>query len=130
LGTSGFWLRLFNVKEIEMSNLNEIIRQCLYQGIPVELCLHPESADGIAYVVYGFAKSGEAKVFKSVSGDICVHLRYDTKETIHNFEDLAFICKQWCIEYEARGYSVGCWEQAFKNLGWITEKTETTLEWK
>jgi hypothetical protein len=113
-----------------MSSIKEIIRQCLFEGISVDICLEPESVDGIAYLVQGFAKSGEAKVFESINGNIRVKLRYDTNETIEDFEDLARICQRWCSDYEARGYGVGCWERAFKKLGWLTEKVETSLEWK
>lgn len=114
-----------------MSSIKEIIHQCLLEGISVELVLCPSAVDGFAYVVEGFAKSGNAKVYEGLDGENHVLLRYDTHETIESFEDLACICKQWCMDYKDRGYGVGSWEQAFKNLGWLSDrvKTETILEW-
>lgn len=111
-----------------MSNLKEIIRECVLDGIPVGIVSCPQSVDGLAYQVTGFAKSGSANVYENSGGAIEVHLRYDNFEYIETFEDLALICKKWVIDYEDSGYTSGSWQSTFERFGWVKTEVVTTTK--
>jgi len=111
-----------------MNKLDEIIRECVVAGVEVHLGVEPKSENGMAYIVYGFAKSGTAVLY-NVEGGVEVHLRYDGLEYIDTFEDLARICFDWCENYKERGYGYGNWAPVFEKLGWIKKKVITETTW-
>lgn len=111
-----------------MNLLTEIIRGCVINGISVEIVNYPSAADGMAYKVIGFAKSGEAAVFENHTGQIQVNLRYCTVEYISSFEDLANICFRWCEDYKERGYGYDQWATVFEEYGWIKKVTTTSYQ--
>lgn len=112
------------------STLKEIIWECVIRNIPVSIEKEPEAVDGVAFMVDGFAKSGRAKVFDSVNGNILVHTRYNQVDTIVTFQDLASIAFEWCDGYIANGYTYGYWAATFEELGWIKSVTKTETTWE
>lgn len=110
-----------------MSALKEIIRECVMRGIGVELYKQSLSADGMEYVVQGFAKSGNAKLYENSEGVIEAHCRYGEVTEIETFEDLARLCYTWCSSYT--DYSTGDWQTTFIEYGWI-EEVKQSSKWK
>lgn len=109
------YFALADLEEVKEEMLNPIIKECLENNIPVELNL-----DG--YVIRGFAKSGHATMsyVTNENGEYLLWLRYDTTETINNFQDLAWICFQRDRQYN-NGWD---WPDVFIKFGWLEKKTE------
>lgn len=112
------------------NTLLEVVKECVKNGITVEIYYRPEEAFGdLAFRVNGFAKSGQALVFVSKeTGNIEAHQRYAQVDFIDNFEDLAALCFSWCTLYDDYGF--GEWAQVFSERGWIKLKSTRSEKWE
>lgn len=111
-----------------MSTLQEIILETVKCGIPVSLGYN-ENTQQVYYEVSGFAKSGNARL-EMIDDEIRVLTRYDSKKTIENFQDLAYIAKYWYDAYKDRGYFIDdYWLKVFVEFGWMKCK-ETVVSYE
>lgn len=111
--------------------LEEIVTDCAKQGIPVEL--HYDWTDKkLSFNVHIGSKTGNA-IVEEINGEIWVVGRYDRKEQINSFTDLALYAFGWFLDYRDRSpfeNPDGKWAVVFEEKGWIEQQKVVTTQWK
>lgn len=114
--------------------LEKIIKDCYLNhisitgvGIHNDDQLYSNHHDDYLFKINGFSKSGVAEIFIENDKIIC-KTRYEKKDVIENFRDLAFIALQWYMDYkDSSPFETPDlnWAKVWENFGLVTIKTET-----
>jgi hypothetical protein len=84
----------------------------------------------IGFEVFGFSKSGSVTLYEEDGKIICL-ARYDERDEIESYDDLAHIAYSWHSRYKDRDVFSSPpseWAEDFARLGLMKKKTVTTYE--
>lgn len=109
--------------------IEELIKTCLQKGIYVT-GVNLDKNGNLSYTINGFSKSGTAEISEE-DGKIICSTRYDTKDEIEDFDDLAYVAFRWNKNYIDRGYGWNYqWAPIFVENGWLKKEVKEITTYK
>lgn len=110
-----------------MQRLFELATECVKNSITCEL-LYSSERNAPFFRIHIGSKTGGGDLYEDSEGGIVIETRYQKKNVVEFFDDIAFVAFDWYLNYKNREPFTqpdSQWVSIFEQKGWIKKIVKT-----